>query len=87
MACIGNIDIVCVMLAWVDGIDPGMRLFGFNPYGRDVADEVHADLLRQVSVGGLRPHVGKRIAMEEAGRALDDHEARRSLGRTVVEIG
>ena len=46
MACIGNISIVAVMVAWVDEVDPGMRRFGFNPFGRDVADEVHADLLR-----------------------------------------
>ena len=30
--------------------------------------------------------VGKRVAMEEAGAALDRHEARRSMGRTVVEV-
>ncbi len=51
MACIGNIDIVAVMLAWVDVVDPGMRRFGFNPFGRDVADEIHADLLRLASRG------------------------------------
>src|ERR1700733_7938894 len=28
MACIGNIDIVAVMLAWVRSVDPGMRRFG-----------------------------------------------------------
>ena len=44
MACIGNIDIVAVMVAWADSVDPGMRRFGFNPFGRDVADEIHADL-------------------------------------------
>ncbi len=44
LACIGNIDIVTVMLAWVDEVDPGMRRFGFNPFGRDVADEVQAGL-------------------------------------------
>ncbi len=87
MACIGNIDIVGVMLAWVDSVDPGMRRFGFNPFGRDVADEVHADLLRLAAGGEIRPVVGRRVSMEEAGRALDEHEARRSLGRTVVEIG
>ena len=62
MACIGNIDIVGVMLAWVDEVDPGMRRFGFNPYGRDVADEVHADLLRLAAEGG---HPARRRA---AGR-------------------
>jgi len=86
MACIGNIDLVGVMVAWVDKVDPGMRRFGFNPYGRDVADEVHADLLRLVAAGSIRPHVGRRVTMEEAGSALDDHRARRSVGRTVVEV-
>ncbi len=87
MACIGNIDIVAVMLAWADSVDPGMRRFGFNPFGRDVADEIHADLLRLAAAGAIRPAVGRRVPMVEAGRALDEHEARRSLGRTVVEIG
>jgi NADPH2:quinone reductase len=86
MACLGNIDIVCVMLAWVDGVDPGMRRFGFNPYGRDTADEVHRDLLQMVERAAIRPHIGRRVTMEEAGSALDEHEGRRSLGRTVVEI-
>jgi NADPH2:quinone reductase len=86
LACIGNIDIVAVMLAWVDSIDPGMRRFGFNPFGRDVADEVHADLLRLADSGKIRPVLGRRVTMEEAGPALGEHEARRSLGRTVVEI-
>ena len=86
MACIGNIDIVAVMLAWVDSVDPGMRRFGFNPYGRDVADEIHDDLLRLAAAGAIRPVVGRRVTMEQAGRALDEHEARRSVGRTVVEM-
>jgi NADPH2:quinone reductase len=86
MACIGNIDIVAVMLGWASSVDPGMRRFGFNPFGRDVADEVHADLLRLVAEGKIRPVVGRRVSMSEAGAALDDHEARRSVGRTVVEV-
>ena len=86
MACIGNIDLVGVMLAWADSVDPGMRRFGFNPYGRDVAEEIHADLLRLVAEGAIHPHVGRRVRMEDAGRALDDHRARRSLGRTVVDV-
>ncbi len=87
MACIGNIDIVGVMLAWVEPVDPGMRRFGFNPFGREVADEIHTDLLRLAAEGRIRPVVGRRVAMADAGRALDEHEARMSVGRTVVEIG
>ena len=86
MACIGNIDIVAVMVAWADSVDPGMRRFGFNPFGRDVADEIHADLLRLAAAGAIRPAIGRRVPMEEAGRALDEHAARRSVGRTVVEV-
>jgi NADPH2:quinone reductase len=87
MACIGNIDIVGVMVAWVDSVDPGMRRFGFNPYGRDVADQVHNDLLSLVADGAIRPVVGARVSMAEAGSALDEHEARRTRGRTVVLVG
>jgi NADPH2:quinone reductase len=87
MACIGNIDIVGVMAAWVDEVDPGMRRFGFNPFGRAEAEEIHSDLLRLVADVGIRPVIGRRITMAEAGAALDDHEARHSTGRTVVEVG
>ena len=86
LACIGNIDLVGVMIAWADHVDPGMRRFGFNPYGRDVADEIHADLLRLVAEGAVRPVVGRRVSMAEAGPALEEHRARRSIGRTVVEV-
>jgi NADPH2:quinone reductase len=87
MACLGNIDIVCVMLGWADSVDPGMRRFGFNPFGRDVADEVHAELLGMLAGGAIRPYIGQRVTMAEAGAALDAHEDRRSVGRTVVVIG
>ncbi len=86
MACIGNISIVAVMLAWADHVDPGMRRFGFNPFGRDVADEVHDDLRSLVAAGRIRPYVGRRVSMAEAGAALDDHEQRRAVGRTVVVV-
>ena len=86
IACIGNISIVGVMLAWAEEVDPGMRRFGFNPFGRDVADEVHDHLLRLVAEGRIRPAIGRRVTMDEAGAALDDHEQRRSIGRTVVVI-
>src|ERR1700733_8936932 len=70
MACLGNIDLVCVLLAWATAADPGMRRFGFNPYGRPGADEVHSGLLRVVAGGAIRPAVGRRVSMEEAGRGL-----------------
>ena len=63
-----------------------MRRFGFNPFGREEGEETHADLLRMAAEGSIRPFVGRRVTMDEAGAALDEHEVRRSLGRTVVEM-
>jgi NADPH2:quinone reductase len=51
-----------------------------------VADAIHADLLALVAEGSIRPAIGRRVAMEEAGPALDEHHQRRSVGRTVVEV-
>jgi NADPH2:quinone reductase len=87
LACIGNFSIVGVMLAWVDQVDPGMRRFGFNPFGADVAAEVHGQLLDLLATEQIRPYVGRRVGLDGAAEALCAHEDRRSVGRTVVEIG
>jgi NADPH2:quinone reductase len=86
MACIGNFSIVGVMVAWVDDLDPGMRRFGFNPFDRTTAEAVHGQLLDLLAAGSIRPHVGRRVGMDGAPAALSDHEHRRSVGRTVVEL-
>lgn len=87
MASIGNFSIVGVMCAFVDDLDPGMRRFGFNPFTRADGEAVHAELLQLVDAGTIRPHVGRVVSMDEAGAALEDHAARRTLGRTVVRVG
>jgi NADPH:quinone reductase len=87
MASIGNFSIVGVLGAWVDHIDPGMRRFGFNPFTRADGERVHAQLLELIEAGSVRPHVGRVVTMDEAGAALDDHQHRRSIGRTVVAVG
>lgn len=86
MASIGNFSVVGVMCAWVDHVDPGMRRFGFNPFARADGDRVHEALCDLVAAGKVRPHVGRRVSMDEAGIALSDHAERRSLGRTIVDI-
>lgn len=86
MASIGYISVIGVLGAWVDDLDPGMRRFGFNPFSRADGDEVHADLCRLIAAGRIRPHVGRVVSLDEAGAALDDHEQRRSVGRTVVLV-
>ena len=83
----GNFSIVGVIGAYMSNVPAPLRRSGFNPFDRTTAEAVHADLLRLVSKGDVRPHVGRRVALEEAAAALEAHEQRRSLGRTVVLIG
>ena len=85
-ACPGNFSIVGVILAYVENLPSRVRRMGLNPFGRAVGEEVHADLLRLLAEKQIRPLVGRRISLEEAGRALDDHEQRRTTGRTVVVL-
>ena len=87
MVSIGNFSVVGVLSAWVDDLDPGMRRFGFNPYTRADGEQVHQDLLRLIGEGRISPYVGRTVTMEQASAALDDHEHRRSIGRTVVQVG
>jgi NADPH2:quinone reductase len=82
--CTGNFSIVGVIGAYMPALPSAIRRTGFNPFGRDVADAVHADLLELVASGAIRPVVGRRIGLAEAGEALEEHEARRTQGRTVV---
>lgn len=84
--CPANISIVGVMVAYMDNLPPPVRRMGLNPFGRAVGDEIHADLLRLLAAKKIRPVVGRRVSLAEAGRALEEHEQRRSAGRTVVQI-
>jgi len=86
MASIGNFSIVGVLGAFVDDLDPGMRRFGFNPFTRADGDRVHEALLALIDTGSVRPYVGRVVEMDEAGAALDDHQHRRAIGRTVVHV-
>lgn len=82
---IGNFSVLGVMLAYGRAVGP-MRRMGMNLYSPETGAEVHAALLKLVAQGRIRPAVGRRIRMEEVGAALADHEARRTMGRTVVTI-
>lgn len=84
--CIGNFSIFGVIGAYMSHVPSVIRRAGFNPYGRDVAEKVHAELLQGISKGELRPIVGNRVPLEDAAEALEAHEQRTSLGRSVVLI-
>ncbi len=84
--CLGNFSIVGVIGAYMSNLPGPLRRTGFNPFDRSVAESVHEDLLGLVARGEVRPHVGQRVPMEGAAAALEAHEQRRTLGRSVVLV-
>lgn len=81
----GNFSVVGVMLSYGNAVGP-MRKMGLNPLSPETGRNVHAALCDLVAAGAIRPAIGRRIQMDEVANALDDHEQRRTTGRTVVVI-
>lgn len=84
--CSGNFSIVGVILAYIDDVPSMIRRAGLNPWDRATGEAVHADLLRLLGDKQIRPIIGRRVPLAEAGAALEAHEQRRALGRTVVVL-
>jgi len=81
----GNFSVVGVMLSYSHAVGP-MRKMGMNPFPPETGREVHSALCELVSRGAIRPAIGRRITMDEVATTLEDHEQRRTAGRTVVDI-
>ena len=81
----GNFSVVGVMMAY--GPTPiEFRRFGVNMFPPETGPEVHAALRTLITNGAIRPTIGRRIGMSEVATALEDHEQRRTTGRTVVDM-
>jgi len=81
----GNITVMGVMMGYNE-MPLEFRRFGINTFPPSVGREVHAALLELVSAGKIRPYIGRVIDMEAVAQALDDHEQRKTTGRTVVDV-
>lgn len=81
----GGFDVVGTLLAYGPP-DVGLRRFGLSMTAPEVGQEVHAALCALVEAGSITPYVGRVIGLTEVGAALEDHAARRTAGRTVVEL-
>jgi NADPH2:quinone reductase len=81
----GNFSVLGVMLGYNE-LPIEFRRFGVNTFPPEVGREVHGALLELVAAGAIRPIIGRRISMEEVAAALNDHEQRRTSGRTVVDL-
>jgi NADPH2:quinone reductase len=82
---IGNFDVRGVLLSYSPS-PPAMRAFGMNAFGPETGAEVHRALCGLVSDGAIRPAVGRRVAMSEVAATLEDHEQRKTQGRSVVDV-
>jgi NADPH2:quinone reductase len=82
---IGNFSVLGVMLGYSEA-PPAMRRMGMNPFPPEVGAQVHAALCELVASGAVRPAIGRRIHMDQVAAALEDHEERRTSGRTVVDV-
>ena len=82
---IGNFSVLGVMLAYGVPVGP-MRRMGMNFFPPEIGAAVHAALRALIAQGRIRPGVARRIRMHEVASVLEDHLARRTSGRTVVDI-
>jgi NADPH2:quinone reductase len=80
-----NMTVMGVLLAYLD-TPRDFRRFGINAFPPEVGQRVHDHLLELVAAGAIRPVVGRTISLDEVGAALEDHAARRTSGRTVVDL-
>ncbi len=82
----GNFAVIGGIMGWRDTNDPAARRAGFNPLPRAVGQEIHDDLLDLLRRGLIRPVIGKVISFAQIPAALEDLDARRTIGKTVARI-
>ena len=81
----GNFSVLGVMVGYTE-MPIELRKFGVNTFPPAVGRDVHGALLELVAAGAIRPVIGRRVSMHEVPEALEDHEQRRTSGRTVVDV-
>lgn len=80
-----NLSVVGVILGYREpSLD--FRRFGLHAFPVETGTRVHAALLELVAAGRIRPVVGRRIGFDEVGATLDDHDRRRTSGRSVLDV-
>ncbi|MEX2256247.1 MAG: NADPH:quinone oxidoreductase family protein [Acidimicrobiia bacterium] len=93
--CFGNFDIVGVILSYVDfgdladaGVDitdfAPVPVPRFNPPPVELGRRVHAELLKLLQEGRIRPVVSRVVAFHELPLALEEMESRSTIGRVVI---
>jgi NADPH2:quinone reductase len=81
--CFGNFSLVGVVLSYQDPTLTPAGL-GYNPMPPEVGNQVQAHLVELLRAGQIRPVIGKVVPFEQLPSALEEMEARSTVGRTVV---
>jgi len=86
--CLGNFSVIGGMMAWRSDIDLSVQRAGgrFNPFSRQVGEDIHRDLLELLDHGRVRPVIGQTVEFSAIPAALEDLEARKTVGKTVALI-
>lgn len=82
----GNFALLGVLLAYSQQADAIKRATGWNLVPKHVGDEIQLALLELLRDGAIHPVVGKVVAFNDVPSALEALEARKTVGRTVVEL-
>ena len=89
--CFGNFDLLGVILAYVEpelvpyvGDFVPVPVPRFNPPTTDIGRRVQERLVEMLAAGTIHPVVGATVPFEGLALALEEMEARRTVGRTVV---
>jgi NADPH2:quinone reductase len=82
----GNFSVLGVILMY-GAVPLDFRRFGLNPFPTEVGIEVHQALCQLVTQGAIKPVVGREVGFDDVASALEDHEHRRTSGRTVLHVG
>jgi NADPH2:quinone reductase len=84
--CFGQFALAGVLLAYSHDPAGLKRTTGFNLFPRSVGEEVHARLLELLVAKRIRPIVGSVVSFDALPAGLEAMEARKTIGRTVVEL-
>lgn len=84
--CFGQFALSGVLLAYSHDPLSLKRATGFNLFSRDTGEEVHTHLLELLAEKRIRPIVGEVAQFDSVPVALERMEARKTIGRTVIEL-
>jgi len=84
--CFGSFSVCGVMLSYTSDPVMARKATGFNITPRAVGETVHAELLRMLDAGTIRPVVGREVDFADLPVALDAMEDRETVGRVVVHL-